>query len=1186
MNKIRLLFLGLIVLIGLENTARGQCATLQAQIATFTNVSCPGGTDGSITASATGGLPSYFYLWSNSATSNTITGLAAGTYTVTVTDSNNCTATITQVISEPSHILITIISAPETCPGSNDGAFGTTVTGGTPPYSYLWSNGSTTASNNPSLAPGGYMLTVTDANGCTDTISGNIMPASGISIIDSIVHVSPCFATNGAINITPSGGSAPYTYTWSNGATTQNIAGLAVGTYTVTVNDVPGCSTTDTYTVTDTCSNPLNATTNVTNVTCNGLADGSVDLSVSGGNAPYSFLWSTGATTEDISGVPAGTYTVTVTDNSSNTTTISVNVSEPAVLIATAVAMSPVSCGGNTGSAQAMVAGGTPPYTFLWSNGQTSSVITGLTVGSYIVTITDANGCSDSASVNIGSASPIIANPTSTNAGCGLANGTASVSPTGGTPPYFYNWSNGSTSATATGLSAGGYSIVVTDTFGCSSLDSIFISQQSSIVINLVIGHETCPGDNDGAFGTGVTGGTSPYAYAWSNGATVPNNNNLAPGVYTLTVTDANGCTATTSATIQAATGISIASNITTIIPCGGTNGAIDITPSGGSQPYTYNWSNGATTQDLSGLAVGTYTVTVNDVPGCSTIGTFTVTDTCSNFLNATTISTDVTCNGLTNGSVNLSVSGGTLPYTFLWSSGATTEDISGVPAGTYTVTITDNSSNTTTSTVTILEPTILIATAVAMSPVSCGNNTGSAQLMVTGGTPPYTFLWSNGQTTSVITGLAVGSYIVTITDANGCSDSASVSIGSVAPIMANLTFTNVTCNGQADGTASVSPTGGTPTYFYNWSNGATSASVTGLAVGGYSIIITDSFGCSSLDSVFITQQTSIVATVTPNGSTFLCPGGSVQLQANSGSGFTYQWQVFGSNISGATGMSYTATAAGNYTVVISSNQGCAASSSAPLSVTQSSLSASFTGLNPIYCLNDASSTLVPSTGGGQFFGAGVSGTSFNPFAAGIGVHDVWYSVSDSLGCSDSTVQVTEVLDNPQVDSISGPTLAQPSVNYTYTAFSNLATNYAWTINGGTIVSASGNSATVSWDANIGAGSITVVVSDSFGCSSSDDSLFVQVLSTGVNNLSDGLKLNVFPNPATETITIGWDNALAGPVEIQIVSTSGQVVFNDNGSVGSPSEHRQVNVANWSKGFYLLRLVTNEQVIQRKLIVQ
>jgi len=445
-----------------------------------------------------------------------------------------------------------------------------------------------------------------------------------------------------------------------------------------------------------------------------------------------------------------------------------------------------------------------------------------------------------------------------TNVTCnGASTGAISLTITGGNTPYIYSWSNGGSASSATGLTAGAYTVTVTDAAGCGTLNYSFtISEPTALVasigstINVV-----CNGGNTGSAIAAATGGTGAYTYAWSNGASSASITGLIAGTYTVTVTDANGCTDTELTTISepAALVASIASS-TNVLCNGGSNGAATATASGGTGAYTYAWSNGASSATATGLLAGTYTVTVTDANGCTDTDAVIISEPTALVANVAS-SNNASCNGSNDGSATASGAGGTAPYSFLWSNGAGTAGATGLLAGSYTVTVTDANGCTDTDVVTITEPAILVASISGNVNVSCnGGANGSLTASATGGTTAYTYLWSDGSTAATAAGLSAGTYTVTITDANGCSDTESATVTEPTLLVLSTSAVNVTCNGGLDGAIDLTVSGGTTSYTFSWSNGAVTEDINSISAGTYTVTVTDANGCSDNTSETLSE--------------------------------------------------------------------------------------------------------------------------------------------------------------------------------------------------------------------------------------------------------------------------------------------------------------------------------------------
>ncbi|RMG95458.1 MAG: tandem-95 repeat protein, partial [Chloroflexi bacterium] len=377
----------------------------------------------------------------------------------------------------------------------------------------------------------------------------------------------------------------------------------------------------------------------------------------------------------------------------------------------------------------------------------------------------------------------------------GSSDGAIDITVSCGVPPFSYIWSTGDTTEDLGGLAAGTYILTVTDVFGNASVDTFVVTEPQALNLNVFITDVSCNGSSDGSIDLTVSGGTPPYSYLWSNSATTEDLTGLSSGSYTVTVTDANGCTATlvSAVVIDEPSAIQLTA-VASDASCNGSNdGSIDLTVSGGTPPYSYLWSNSATTEDLTGLSAGSYTVTVTDANGCTASTTLTVGQ--SSSLSLTGVVSDALCKESNDGSIDLTISGGIMPYNILWSNGATTEDISNLFAGVYTVVVTDSVGCVDSASFTVNEPDLIVITLTTLQHVSCfGSNDGAVEISVTGGVPPYSYLWSTGDTTPGISGLSPGTYSLTVTDANNCQKSITTTINTNQQLNLTISTTPPSC--------------------------------------------------------------------------------------------------------------------------------------------------------------------------------------------------------------------------------------------------------------------------------------------------------------------------------------------------------------------------------------------------------
>ena len=893
-------------------------------LTSVTNVSCFGANNGAINTSVAGGTSAYTYNWGGGVATPNRAGLGAGSYTVSVSDANGCTATAMETISEPTLISASTVATNVSCFGGSTGAINVTVTGGTTPYIYNWSDGAL-SQNRTSLSAGTYNLTVSDANACSAVATANVIqPVSALSVIATPTNATCNGGNNGAISLTVSGGTNPYTFDWGGGVVTQNRTAINAGTYSVTVIDAGGCSATSGATITEPA--PISITLSAANIVCNGNNNGSITLAATGGITPYSYAWHDGVLAPNRIALNAGAYSVTVSDANACSAISAATITQPAAVLA-AISATGVSCfGQNTGSINLTVTGGVVPYTYNWGDGAISQNRTGLSAGTYSVSVSDANACTTIATANIiqpASALSVIAN--ATNATCnGGNNGAINLNVSGGTSPYSFDWSGGITTQNRTLLNAGAYSVTVNDASACSATASANITQPTPISITLSATNIACSGNNSGSITLIAAGGITPYSYIWNDGIVTPNRSSLNAGTYSVALTDINGCTASSSATVSQPTAISATTLATNVLCFGGNNGAITLSATGGTTPYYYNWGGGIVSQNRTSLTAGSYNVTVNDANGCSVTTSALITQPLSS-LSAIVSATNVTCNSANDGAINLAVNGGASPYQFNWGSGVTSQNRTTLTAGTYSVSISDGNACTATASATITQPSPITVN-LGVTNISCnGGNNGAISLTANGGVASYTYLWNGGATTASRINLTAGTYTVTVTNSNACSVSSSAIISQPGLISVSLLVTNVLCHGGNTGSIGLATTGGTTPYFYNWGAGITTPSRSNLTVGTYSVTINDANNCSLIKTVNVNEPTVLGVTSTPVDVT--CNGGvngNVYTNPTGGTPpYAYLWNT------GAIKKNLMSIASGSYSVTVSDANNCSASASA-----------------------------------------------------------------------------------------------------------------------------------------------------------------------------------------------------------------------------------------------------------------
>lgn len=1095
------------------------------------HVNCFGGNNGSVSASAVGGTPNYTYLWApGGATTNSITNLTAGTYTLSITDSKGCLAQNTVVINQPLAINVTASKTDKTCSNLNNGTATAIPSGGTPGYTYLWQPNLQTTSSISNLATGTYTVIIKDSKGCTSSTNSTVVsigqPAPLVAGFTSQQNISNCFGDNtGAVSANPSGGTPSYSYLWSpGGSTTSTISSLAAGTYSLTITDNAGCIANNSTIISQ--PQPIAVTIIKTNETCDYKNDGTTTANVTGGTAPYNFVWQPGnQTTATIANLSAGIYSVLVTDSKGCSTIGNVTISEPQTLKDSVLTKNNVSCfGGNNGNISITAVGGKPNYIYLWTpSGNTSTNINSLIAGTYKIKITDSQGCIAIDSIIISQPPQLIINTSSTNKTCSnLNNGTASAIVNGGTPGYTYLWQPGlQTTSSISNLSAGTYTLNVTDASGCPSVSNITIGQPAALIANFSnqINVSTCYGDNNGSISAAPVGGTPNYSFLWMPGSlTTSSINGLTAGTYSLTVTDNKGCSANNTVIISQPPQLTASTSKINETCDYLNNGSASVSVSGGSPTYSYLWQPGNTTNSgITGLTAGTYSISIIDSKGCAISKNIIITEP-----NALTINinsqTNVSCSGGNNGAISTSVTGGTANYSYLWSpGGATTANKNNLSAGTCSLTVTDSKGCTTSNSITITEPPPLIATTTSTNSTCSSSNNGTATAIPAGGTAPYTYSWAPGlQTTIGRTGLAAGTYTVTVKDAKGCVAIATATI--TAPPALTATFisqTNVSCNGGNNGAVTVNPSGGTPGYTYLWaSGGGINPSRTNLTAGTYSVTITDSKGCFVTKSVKITQPNVLIISATKTYETcnYLNNGSSTLTVYGGTPSYSYFWQPGNKTTNFVNGL-----AAGTYKARVTDSLGCKDSISI-LIKEPDSIKIIFSNQNNVSCFggNDGSIGSTITGGTPNYFYSWMPGnvttTARNSLTSGT----YTLNLSDINGCIVSnTVNITQPSANvSSLVSFTPPTCynyANGNINVTSTVGGTAPYTYNWAPGNYTAASIS----------NISAGTYTVSTTDSKGCLSSTNITVTQPAPPTITTSTTNSGCNLATGSGTVTVTGG-----------------------------------------------------------------
>lgn len=594
---------------------------------------------------------------------------------------------------------------------------------------------------------------------------------SGAQITISFEVTDPkCYDyTDGVVSTTVTGGTTPYSYAWSNGSTEKNLYGVGAGEYSLTVTGANAAEAESSVTVNE--PGPVEGVAEITGDICTFPVE--ITATGSGGVEPYMYEWTDGSTEKTISATEPGLYCVTISDDHWCSTVACVVVPDPLDLeLVTIPPLCPLGC---DGSITAIVMGGKAPYTYKWSNGPTTSVNPNLLPGVFSVTVTDANGCTieGTATVEDGTSSLAVSIEAS-NPDC-KGTGTLTATATGGVEPYLYVWNTGQTGPVLTDLDGGTYMVTVTDANGCKVIETADLIGDSDLDVAAELIDYEC-GDEFGSITVVALAGIPPYTFEWNNGQTGATATNLTPGqIYSVTVTDESGCSVNRTFPVVDPDGLEF--DLTVENPdCAGSNsGKATVNPPGDAGDYNYAWSTGSMSQTVGNLGAGKYSVTVYDNLGCGGVAEFTIV--MPEPLKVEAEVTDALC-GSAVGTATAIVSGGTPPYMIKWSNGQVGEMATGLSGGTYTVVVTDANECEKMVLVTIGESDGISCEITETAPVSeSGAMDGEATVSVDGGTEPFEYAWSDGQTTAVATGLTAGVYTVTVTDANGCSTSCSIEL-------------------------------------------------------------------------------------------------------------------------------------------------------------------------------------------------------------------------------------------------------------------------------------------------------------------------------------------------------------------------------------------------------------------------
>lgn len=901
------------------------------------NILCNGNCNGSLIATVTGGSTPYSYEWdvaTGTQTTAEATSLCAGNYSIVVTDNNGCSNSAAYELIQPIALSINTITPTDAlCFGENNGTITIIASGGT---GILWYNVTGTQQSSgvfSNLSSGDYYVTVTDNNGCEE-VSGNVYVGEPTELVINNVWTNDatCYGLcNGYATIDFAGGTLPYQYNAGFGYQSSNlIEDLCAGNYNVTVMDANSC--TGSYPITINGPDELIVSASPTNISCNGLEDGQILLTISGGSVITSYDWSTPDGSGIIPGASeqtnlgAGLYNITVTDANNCSASNSASIAEPDAISVVEIKTDALCAGDCNGSIELTVTGGTGTLSYLWSAmdfDSESEDIYDLCADLYSLSITDQNNCQFTDFYEVNEPAPIVFNDISvSDVSCaGVCDGVIQVEVSGGNSPYNYDVGYGQqTSNIINGLCGNSYFVEITDNNGCSETsDEIYIYEPEALVVEEVVNDVSCFDGYNGSIELSISGGTTGYSVEWATSGGFSSSEqwiyDLVAGEYNLTVTDANSCSYLNTIEVhQPSEPLIIYTVSQTNSGCSGLcDGSFQVIAEGGVEPYIYsqdmfNWQSSG---NFVNLCPGFYSIYVQDYAGCIMSTSDIQIQETSGFTVDVSVTQDAAC-GLSNGAAEVDITGGSSNIVINWSNGELGYDADSLPAGMNYVVVADTLNGcSVTEFFNINNVGAATLSGVVTNAICYGGSGGSIDLSVTGGVPPYLYEWTTGDETQDISGLTAGAYDVSVIDDMGCISTRHFVLTQPSALAISFSVTNATC-GSADGSVTATVSGGTPPYNYNWSSGGSLATVTGLTAGSFTLTVTDNNGCVKTKNVMLSNEGAPVI-VLDSVQAAICSGqGAIYVTVSGGSGtYDFDWS------NGATTEDLTGASPGEYILTV-----------------------------------------------------------------------------------------------------------------------------------------------------------------------------------------------------------------------------------------------------------------------------
>jgi hypothetical protein len=1069
-----------------------------------------------------------------------------------------------------------------------------------PQFTYLWiaTNGGNIVMGGATLtptvnAPGIYILRVTDnINGCTAADVVKVTAQTLPPTASAAGGTYTCSQPTVVLQITTNATSPTFLWSGPNGYTSnqQNPSVNVAGTYTVIVTDsITGCTNSAIAIVTDN-AQPPGASASGNTLTC-------VTTSVIiNGNSPAStptFAWSgpNGFTSnlQNPTVSIAGNYLLTVTGTNGCTSTatavVSLNNTPPGASLSTS---GNLNCNNSTVN---IIASSTPPTSqleHLWTKPDGSTTSTGpipvLNVdqpGAYSVLITDMeNGCTSTTSVTVIQNPNVTSTASATLASCnGASDGSVSVIAGGGNGSYTYQWNTGANTATVNNLGSGTYTVTVTDGENCTATATATVNQPEPIVVNASATPQTANGAADGTASANPGGGTPGYTFAWSNGGNTATITGLLPDSYTVTVTDQNGCTAVAVVTVNAYNCTIAATIQSENVSCAGAaDGSATIVTSNGVAPFTYDWNTGANTASIQNLAPGSYFATVTDAANCPVELLVEITE--PNPLQVNASATNASSPIANDGTATAAPTGGTSPYSYLWTTSDMTASISGLGVGTYTVTVTDANDCTSTQSVEVAANCALLSDFVVTSPTCNGLTNGEATVLITGGTSPFIYEWSSGGTAQTETNLGAGTYEVSVTDAEGCQIVDSVILTQPPLLTMQVeSVTNTSCVNTPAGSATVSAQGGTGAISIAWSDGQTGPTAINLVAGDFIATATDENGCTATQSVSIdavdTESPAIVANPT---NVPLGPTGTITLTPqNLGVMVTDNCVVSSVTVEPT---NFNCTQLGPHTITVSATDDSGNTSTTTMTATIIDNLPPTTSCPPsvVRCFGNnvvqydapvATDNCLGNGGTWELTAGLPSGASFPT-----GVTTNTYTYTDAGGNPGSCSFEVTILTQLTTTAVVIPDTAGQNVGAIDLIVSGSLSPYTfqWTKDGAPF-------ATTEDLANLGVGNYVVVVTDAFGCTATSQT-FMVVLNANEPDWATGLL--IMPNPTSGHVAVIFPDGVNEEVQLTVFDVTGRRVIKQN--ITAPKQV-DLDLSALPSGVYPILLRVENEMIARRIVV-